>query len=1389
MGRVVVGLCAVMIGWILLGGLAAAAEPLARKDVPAPLAPWIDWVLRGHEEAACPFLQATGRRGGGERACVWPGRLALELDARGGRFRQTVFAARSADVALPGGGATWPEDVRVDGERVPVGEAEGGPRIRVAPGEHSIEGRFAWAMLPPGLRIPPPTGLVSLVVDGQPIARPRRDASGTLWLREARADAAAAPAENRVDLEVARRFQDAVPPRLLSRITLRVSGETREELLGVVLPEGWLATAIDASLPARLDPDGRLRVQLRPGDWTIEVDARMAKATTRLGPPAQPAGARWDESEVWSIALAPELRLVELSGAPSIDPAQAEIPGDWQALPTYRLEADAAVVLEEKRRGSEGSAGDQLTLERTWYLDFDGGGATVLDRLQGTLRRSLRLEMGAATELGRVAIDGVDQPITRRADGDRSGIETTLGRIALDADSRIPARPGRLSAVGWELDVDQLAGTLWLPPGYRLLHASGVDAASETWLSRWNLLSVFFVLLMTVVSVQLFGPLGAGIACATLVLVWNEPGAPMRIWLALAVVEALRRAVARGRFARAVQVVQGVIAVLLVAIAVPFAIAQLRGGLFPALARPDGGGSIGYAAREARDLAVTMATEALDGSEFMDAESVPSMVKSASPGASGERLRRERAAALAADPSSIVPTGPGRPDWSWEAVALRWSGPVTRDHVLGLWLLPPFANGLLAVLRVLLVALLAGLFVLGWRRQALAGSGLGPLGTRLGLALTIGLGAATLAVSPSRAEMPTPELLEALRTRLLEPPDCAPNCASLSRLEIDVRPDRLRLSATVEARAETGVPLPGAGAGENSWLPEEIVLDGRRAEAIRRDAEGIVWLRVERGVHSVVLEGALPASQTVSLSLPLAPRRTQLAAAPRGWSVAGIGQDGSAAGALQLVRDAAPADPGSTLAIDAALEPSVILPFVELTRQLELGLRWRASTRVTRIAPAEGPIVLEVPLLAGEAVTTPGIPVEEGRAKLTLAAGETSASYASTLAVTPSLALAAPIDRPWSEVWQLSAAPVWHVEAEGISPVDRVHEGARMREWRPWPGESLRLAIERPVALLAATRTIDRAQLALAPGARATDATLSLAMRSSQGGQHVVTLPEGAALTSLAIDGQAQPLRQEGRAVSIALAPGHRDVVVGWREPRGIRAFDRASEVSLGVAAVNATIELTVPGNRWVLATGGPRLGPSVLFWPSLFVVAGIAYLLVRTRATPLALHQGLLLGLGLTQAPVVSGAIVVVWFLALALRGRLAERIAGLHPVLFRGIQIALGLLTVAAAAALIHAIGNGLLGTPAMQIAGNGSSSGWLRWYVDRSEALLPTPWLLSLSIGWYRAVMLAWSMWLALALVDWARWGFARWSAGGMFGPELRGDVMAGAAESDNRPGRAG
>jgi hypothetical protein len=44
---VLLGLCLVT--------LTLEARPLTATDVPKPLEPWVDWVLKGHEERTCPF--------------------------------------------------------------------------------------------------------------------------------------------------------------------------------------------------------------------------------------------------------------------------------------------------------------------------------------------------------------------------------------------------------------------------------------------------------------------------------------------------------------------------------------------------------------------------------------------------------------------------------------------------------------------------------------------------------------------------------------------------------------------------------------------------------------------------------------------------------------------------------------------------------------------------------------------------------------------------------------------------------------------------------------------------------------------------------------------------------------------------------------------------------------------------------------------------------------------------------------------------------------------------------------------------------------------------------------------------------------------------------------
>src|SRR5262249_11459872 len=265
----------------------------------------------------------------------------------------------------------------------------------------------------------------------------------------------------------------------------------------------------------------------------------------------------------------------------------------------------------------------------------------------------------------------------------------------------------------------------------------------------------------------------------------------------------------------------------------------------------------------------------------------------------------------------------------------------------------------------------------------------------------------------------------------------------------------------------------------------------------------------------------------------------------------------------------------------------------------------------------------------------------DGGGLATLARGGTGGGWASVLPARGELALEAPRDAGWTEVWRVDASPIWHASSEGIPPVDVPSEGRRFREWRPWPGERVALGFERPAGAGGETLTLDRSALSPRPGLRATDATLSLALRSSQGGQHFVTLPEGAELTRIAVDGVQQPLRQEGRRVAIPLAPGSRSVELGRPGPSGLGPGLRGPEVALGPPWVKGNLEIGVPPSRWVLLVGGPRLGPSVLFWPMLAVVAGLALALARLGTTPLRARHWLGLGVGLTQAPLPAAALV----------------------------------------------------------------------------------------------------------------------------------------------------
>lgn len=1397
---------------------ATNAAPLTPAEVPEPLKPWVPWVLRDVPGAACPYVHASTQ----ERRCSWPSRLELALDDTRGEFVQEWLVHETAWVPLPGDDKRWPQEVRVsevDGagpgpvagpvvarpglpprpglEATAVVQIKDGkPGLELTPGTYRVRGAFLWDSLPEKLQVPAETGLLALKIRGEAVVFPQRDNAGVLWLQK-RAEEGAE--ENLLDVVVHRRIADTIPLMITTQVEVQAAGKNREVLLGKALLANFVPMAVRSELPARLENDGRLRVQVRPGRWVIEIDARHPGPVPQLK--LEASEGPWASEEIWAFAAEPALRRVELSGVASVDPQQTLLPEDWKRLPAYRVRPGEALLLSETHRGQIERGPDQLTLERTWWLDFDGRGFSVRDWLRGDIYNTRRLEVHAPAQLGYAAATGSPQFITALTPEGQPGVELRSSSLDLRTDMRVPAGGLKmtLSAVDWDQDFARVSGQLHLPPGWRLLHAAGVDEVDDTWLQRWTLLDIFLVMVIAVAIGRLFGWAWGTLAVVTLALVFPEWMAPRSAWIFVLVGEALLRVLPAGRARGLVKAYRLGALLVLAGVVISFTVQQIRGGLYPALeVRNDNDnfglgvfGTLGGRAapamaemvqadyRPAEKAVTGYALEepmAPSGAMAADGESFGGMDKSADDSdgiqqvqqegklgragkASSRKLQEQRKQQKLReyDANTVVQTGSGVPSWGWRSVILSWNGPVTRDQHVQLYLLPPQLNLALAFIRVLfLITLTLAVFgVIGRRRHVGAGATrVGAVGALL-LALTASLAAPSRA---SAAELPGSELLDQLRARLTEPPSCLPSCATSSRMRIEATEKGLRLVQELHVSAPVGVPLPGTA---EQWLPGSVLVDGAAPEGgLMRASDGTLTIELQPGRHELVLEGPLPARETVQLALPLKPHRVEAKAS--GWTVDGIHEDGLADDNLQLTR----LSPQDASAAPAELEVGTLPPFVRLERSLQLGLQWELTTRVMRLSPPGAAVVLAVPLLPGESVTSAEQRVEGGKVLVNMAPDQEVHIWTSVLPITEQVLLSATQGEPWTEQWRVEVGPVWHVEHAGLPTVAQGEAG--LREWRPWPGEQVTLTVTRPQGVPGQTLTIDSASLQLQPGLRAVDAHLILALRSSRGGHHVLQIPEGALLQDVTINGARQTIGQEGRQVRLPVEPGSQTIDLSWREPHDLWQRYATPVIDLGAPAVNASVTVDFPQSRWILLLGGPRLGPAVLFWSYVLMLLIVAAVLSRPRWSPLRGHQWFLLGIGLSPLPVPMAMIVIGWFLALAWR----RDHTAVSALWFDLRQLVLAGWTLAACVTLTEAIHQGLLGQPDMQIEGNGSYGSHLVWYQDRVDnidglgGLLPRPWVLSISMWWYRGLMLAWALWLAWSLIRWLPWAWHSFSAGGLW-----------------------
>jgi hypothetical protein len=1362
-------LFAFVVASAALGTSTVGAAPESSENaIPRVLEDWQAWALKDQEFRRCPFLAGADVSSESSHRCVWPERLQLTVDARGGRFAQRWQVYSDSWVVLPGDLEHWPQVVELDGKLAPLVSREGIPFVRLTAGSHALTGTWSWDVRPETLSIPRETALLDLSVDGARVAQPERP-DGRVALGEQRS--AAEPRQ--LELQVYRLLEDDEPVRLQTRLRIRAAGDSREESLGRVLPEGFLPLSLDSPLPARLGRDGVLRVQVRPGRFELTLRARQAEPAAVFRIPAADSIAH---EEVWSFAANDRLRVATVEGVRGIDPTQAQVPEEWRRNPAFRLDANSQLRLTERSRGLSNADQNRLQLRRALWLDFGHEGWTVRDELTGTLRRDWRLDMRAPYQMESAQAGSKALLVTQNENSHLSGVEVRSPQLTLSALSRIAHPFTSLPATGWTESFESVSGLLYLPPGHRLLAVLGADESPSAWLDRWGLWSLFGVLVVIVFAFWVTRrPLVTFLGALGLLLTYQAEPSLIWGWANLIAAMALARAAPAGRLANIARGYRTVSFALLALALVSFAWTEVRQSIYPQLEFASEALQPGFVRKESR-VDIPMAGRAEQAVPAVAGE--PPAPQAPPPPAQSleETTTVDNPYSLAATfgsapttdasvsrtplaayaPGTLVQAGPGVPNWDYGAHPFGWSGSVDPSQTVRFIVLGPVEVAVWRILGVLLlVAFLVQLARASWGPRIawpdLIGRGSAPAFLLLGCVLAV-------APHAHAQSLPDTELLRQLKARLIEPPRCTPTCAELLAAQIRVTGERIEAELQASALASVAIALPTAG---NRWQIDSITVDGKSSLAVTREADAGLWMPLEHGVHTVRIEGRL-SGEIVHLAFPMTPRRITVDAP--GWATVGINAGRLLSGALDLTHQR-PAQ-GNALSTSGA-DSQEFPPFVDVVREFRLGLDWSIATSVQRISPSEAAFTIAVPLVPRESVLTEGLQVNPDNTVLAgLSAGEQTRTWNSSLKSGDHLSVRLPILPPRTEVWRFIVTPQWRVRFSSLPATLPENPNATpwVFEYHPRPGETLDLTVTQPPAVAGRTLAIDRVRQSVSIGRRSIEESVELHYRSTQGGRQNLSLPKDAMVTRIAVDGDPVAIRPDGGELALSVLPGEHNVELAWRSSTGDRFAAKPEPVDLHTAASNVQTSLSLSPNRWPLFALGKGVGPAFLYWGELLIFLVVAIVLGRLSNSPLSIAEWLLLGVGLSTISWTVLLLVAVWLFAMRWRERTSASQV-LTPIRFNVLQVALAAITVVAVTSLVFSgVRYGLLATPDMGVTGPGSYGNTFSWFVDRTSAALPQPIVYSVPMWVYRTVMFAWALWIALALARWLRFAWRAWSTGG-------------------------
>lgn len=1334
--------------------------------------PWEQWVIDRHPDLNCPWLPSADKK----KICNWPGEFIGQIVDDGMLFEMSVQVfSTDALINLPGSKGNWPTDVTVNQENAAVIDNNGTPKLHLDKGTHIIRGRFLWQEIPSRIALSDTIGLVKVLKDGKVLPTSIKNNQLILSLDK---KSSRLNDKNALKIQVYHAVQDGVPIRLTSIIKLFVSGKSREVTIGQVAIADSKTVYLKSALPARLEEDGMLRVQVKPGIYQITVGSRFTDNLTTIS--TNKISPEWPRYEYFSFIADPRIREVKISGVKSIDTSLVDIPEQWKSYPTYRLEKSDKLQLKTIVRGDSAAHQNSINIDREIWISFDGKDAISKDNISGQMHQGWRLDAAETVTLGRASVNA--KPVLITSFEGNEGVEIRSPQINLQAVSSIPI-VNNINAVGWQTDAAKLKARIHLPPGWRAVYARGVDGIAGTWIQKWNLWDIFWLMILIAVANKLLGFKGALLMAVTLLFTYHEELAPNGLWVVLLGFIAVI-SLPIGKYKVLLSRLAVLPAALLIITFISIAISSLRLAIYPALEKH---GINNYSYQSSRTMyqprTIAQDEELLLMPEIDKAQALKKRKEDKSHSYNTAISKKNL---YQVGDNDRVQTGPGIPRWSWNALYINSSGIVTADQEINLLLSTPLLTSIWRIINVLLIGLMASIILralfqvckfkaftvpydhcnTGEEIAETAAKKDTPSGSTLSLFI-IAMLLPLLILSSERADAavqlpkeegyPPEYLLNEYENKLLKAPACMPSCVSLNNGLLVVKDEQLTLSFELFADADIALPLPSAG---DAWKAEKILIDSRPAR-LRRNSQSTFTIFSPKGRHIITMQGEVSNSE-MTINLPLNIHNFRVDAPL--WLIDGISNGVVVNNNIGLISKETLASQNTNTLI-----PLPIKSYAIVHRSITLGKQWRMQTRVEKVAPEVDAGSFNIMLLNGEQILSSYPVNENGKVNVQIPKNQKAISWQSSLPQSPTIKLKAANNPSYSETWRVIPSSIWNVKFEGIQPVKSdLASGQLQPMWQPWPGESLAVHVNRPAGVAGDIFTTEMAKLIQQSGKNVQKSKLILKVRASQGTAYEIILAEGVKINSLLHDGRKMAINN-GHSVVVQLHPGEQSIELEFEKRADLSWRNSSADIKLPGKTVNINVEYHLLRDRWLIYLNGPALGAAMLYWGVLFVILiGALVLPVIARKLKLDIPVSglgwILLGLGFSTVNSYGVLITALFFFVMAFRKQYVAP-SSMVRWKFNFLQLTLLTLTFIAAISLLASIPLGLLSTPEMQVVGNGSYGHLLKFFQDKvTNEQLPVVTVYSLPIWFYRVVMLAWSLWIATRLIDWGKWWFSAYSQDG-------------------------